>query len=132
MTLKQYLLLMVLGTAICWLGWGFTLFLVNPLAASALEMSFFYISLFLALIGSGSVLGIIVRRYFIRNDELVFRHVKNAFRQSVLIGVGLVGIFILLGQSLLTWWNAPLYILFLIFLEATFFTKRKFRNSPYV
>lgn len=131
MTLRQYLLLMTIGTLLCWGGWGVTLASVNPTDATTVEFGFFYVSLFLALVGTGSIVGLGLRRLFLKDDELIFRHVKNAFRQSVLIALTILILLMLLAGRLLTWWNAPLLILLAVCVETLKFTQRKFRNTLY-
>lgn len=131
MTLRQYLLLMTIGTLLCWAGWAVTLASVNPADATLVEFGFFYVSLFLALVGTGSIVGLGLRRLLLKDDELIFRHVKNAFRQSVLIALTILILLMLLAARLLTWWNAPLLILLAVCVETLIFTQRKFRNTLY-
>lgn len=126
MSLNQYLSLMLFGSSLGWLGWFLTMWLVDPFEASTLEKSFFYISLFLALVGSFSVIGLLVRRYIVKRDELIFRHVKNAFRQSVFIAVIIIFTLILQSLNLLTWWNAPILVVLVVLIELSLFSKRRF------
>lgn len=131
MSLRQYLLLMSFGTLLCWGGFLVTLFSVNPVDATAIEFGFFYVSLFLALVGTCSVAGLSFRRLFLKNDDLIFRHVKNAFRQSLLFACVVILMLVLLAAHLLTWWNLLLLILLVVSIEALIFTERKFRNKTY-
>lgn len=96
-----------------------------------LTLFFFYTSLFLAIVGTFSVIGFLVRRALIKNDEVVFRHVHRTFRQSVLLAGLIVVALLLLSMRLLTWWNSVILIIFFLFLEAVIFTNRKYRNDEY-
>lgn len=128
MTLRQYLTLMSIGTLLCWVAFVVVLSGVDPTGASMLEFLFFYASLFLGLLGTFSVFGFLLRRLFLKDDDVLFRHVRHTFRQSLIISLVIIFLLILTAQNLLTWWNFPLPIILGIFLEAIIFTNRKFRN----
>lgn len=132
MTLRQYLTLMSLGTALCWLIWFFIVWRTDPFMADAAVFLIFYASLFLALLGTFSVLGFIVRGLILQNDDLVFRHVKRTFRQSVIVSGILVFALFLWQKHLLTWWNALLLLVFFGILEGIIFTNRKYSGNDYV
>ena len=132
MSLKSYVLLMSIGTLLCWLAWGFVLLYLAPAEAGLSGLLFFYSSLFLAIVGSFSVLGLLIRLRVLKEDEIVFRHVRRAFRQSVLISGFLILILILQSQHLLAWWNLIILLSLFFFLEGVMFTGRKFNNRDYV
>lgn len=129
MTLKQYLILMSIGSILCWAAFIAVIFNVNPYSASTMEFVFFFSSFALAVVGTCSVVGFLLRRLFLKDDEIIFRHVKHTFRQSILIAAVLTLLLILQGLRLLTWWNFPLPIVLGVFLETIVFTKRKFSNT---
>lgn len=131
MTLRQYLILMSIGTILCWVAWLFVVWSIDPSDAGTLGFLFFYISLFLAIVGSFSVFGFLVRRAIIKDDELVFRHVKRTFRQSIFVATLIVFVLFLLAEHLLTWWNLILLLGLCVFLEAIVFTNRKYSNTNY-
>ncbi len=123
---------MSLGTVICWVTWCFIIFTLDPSNAGSLGMVFFYLSLFLALIGTFSVIIFLTRRLIVKNDEVIFRHVKKTFRQSVIVAALLIFALYLLQLHLLTWWNGILLITLFVFLEAVIFTNRRYSNKDYV
>lgn len=128
MTLRQYLILMSVGAAICWLAWFFVLGSIAPEQAEFFGFLFFYASLFLALAGTFSVIGFLIKKIILKNDQIVFHHVKSTFRQGMLAaGVIILGL-ILLQIKLLTWWNGILLILLLAVVEGIIFTNRKYNN----
>lgn len=124
MTLKKYLNLMSILTAICWLAWLVSLFWVNPEKAGIIGFVLFYFSLFMALWGSFSLVGFLLRIRF-NPKSVVFVQIETAFRQaiwlSIIISVGLM----LQGEKLLRWWNLLILIAFFLVLESFFFFSRK-------
>lgn len=132
MTLRQYLILMSLATGMCWVAWSAIIFSIDPQTASLMIFAFFYLSLFVALIGTISVIGFAIKRLIIKNDEIVFRHVKRTFRQSIIISSLMVLALILKQKDLLTWWNSIMLIILFSFLEGMVFTSRRYTNQDYV
>jgi hypothetical protein len=82
----------------------------------------------LALTGTFSVIGFLIKKIILKDDQIVFHHVKSTFRQGMLIaGVIILGL-ILLQIKLLTWWNGILLILLFAAIEGIIFTNRKYNN----
>lgn len=116
MTLKTYIIIMSAMTAICWTAWVFVLFMINPLVTNWIGFAMFYSSLFLALVGSSALIGFVVRFTYLK-QELVWRLVKEAFRQSFLFAILIVVSLILLSKDLFSWLNLLFLILGLSILE---------------
>lgn len=131
MTLRQYLILMSVGAAICWLAWFFVLGSIDPNQAGFFGFLFFYSSLFLALAGTFSVIGFLIKKIILKNDQIVFHHVKSTFRQSMLVAAVIILGLILLQLKLLTWWNAILLLMLFVAIEGIIFTNRKYNNNNY-
>ncbi|MDD2646655.1 MAG: hypothetical protein PHV78_00040 [Patescibacteria group bacterium] len=123
MTLKQYLNLMFICTLICWGVWVLSIFLVNPQNAGILGFVLFYLSLFLAILGSTALVGFLIRARLGKTP--IFAQVSIAFRQG--IWIALIIIFALLLQSfrLLRWWNVALFALLVIIIEVLILTNRR-------
>lgn len=132
MTLKQYLIFMSFATGLCWIAWFFVILSTDPHQATFVIFLFFYLSLFLSIIGTFSVLGFLLKKLIIKKDEIIFRHVKRTFRQSILISVFLILILLLRQIDLLTWWNLMLLFFLFIIIESFIFTNRKYSNNDYV
>ena len=128
MTLRYYLILMSLGAFICWLAWFFVLSSTNPEQAGFFGFLFFYCSLFLALAGTFSVIGFLVKKIILKNDQIVFHHVKSTFRQGLLIAGIIISGLLLLHLDLFAWWSAILLILIFTTVEGVIFTSRKHNN----
>jgi len=117
---------MTILTVVCWVAWVLTLILVNPQQSDLIGFVLFYFSLFLALLGTASVLGFLIRVWL--KKKPIFKQVEIAFRQGIWLGLLVSVIFILKGLNLLRWWNALFLILFLIFLELFFLlSNRRYR-----
>lgn len=124
MTLRQYLILMTISAIFCWGIWGFVLYSVDPTAAGILGIIFFYFSLFLSLMGTLAVLGLLLRMKFDK-EGLVFKTVTISFRQATLLGFLVIGSLILKSQGILTWWNIIFLVLALTVLEFFFMSYKK-------
>ena len=131
MSLRHYLIIMSFGTSLCWLSWGFIVYSLDPFKTSAVGLLFFYLTLFLALVGSFSVAGFMIKRLIVKQDEVVFRHVRRTFRQSVIVAALFVAGLLMLAEGFLTWWNALILLALGLALEAIIFSNRKYRNPDY-
>jgi len=104
MTLRFYLITMILITVVCWLVWLFVIFTVNPDVASWLGFVLFYLSFFLALAGSAAIVGFVIR-FIALKKALAFRLVRDAFRQSFLFAFLISASLFLLSKNLFNWLN---------------------------
>ncbi len=116
MTLKGYSSIMFITTTICWLLWLVIVNQVDPEVTNWLGFSLFYFSLFLSLLGTASLLGFVIR-FIAMKQELVFRLVKDAFRQSFLLSFLIIASLFLLSMKLFSWTNVALLVLSLSILE---------------
>ena len=114
---------MTLITLVCWVAWLVVLFYLNPFEAGFVGLLLFYISLFFALFGSFALLGFFLRVWFSK-EQIIFRHLGIATRQSLWFSVLLVSTLLLQGSGFIRWWNILLLIIFLTLLEF-FFLSRK-------
>ncbi len=124
MTLRQYLTWIGFGTLVAWGVFALVVLYLNPDTAGTLGFVFFYLSLFLGLAGTLTLLGF-VWRYVKHRDDLLFRHVTISFRQGVLLGVLVTGALFLQSQELLTWWNLVLLVVGITLLELFLLTSRR-------
>jgi hypothetical protein len=116
MTLKGYLTLMIFMTLASWGIWFYTVMAINPDITNWIGFLLFYFSLFLALLGTSAIFGFIFR-FVALKQELAFRLVKAAFRQSFLFAGLFIIILMLLSRDLFTWMNLSFLILGLSVLE---------------
>ncbi len=116
MTLRQYLFFMLVLTLLCWGGWLLVVRFVDPVSGGVVGHSLFYGTLGMALWGSLSVVGAVVRS-FIRRNEAPARHVASSFRQGLLLTAAVLGALMLQSHALLTGFNTFLLVLGLAFAE---------------
>lgn len=124
MTLKNYLWVMSILTAICWSIFAFVVNLVDPFSTNWLGFVLFYASLLASLIGTVSIIGFLIR-YSIDSEKIVFNIVKISFRQSFLISLFIISFLILKSFSLFSWLNLFLLIIFYTILEIVVVIKKK-------
>lgn len=124
MSLKQYLILISVGSVITWITWVIVLFSVNPFESGALGFTLFYITLSVACIGTLALMGFGVRMAIYRHEGIVLRQVTTAFRQSIFLTMILIGSLILQSHALLAWWNILIFIAGVTILEFFFLSSR--------
>ena len=116
MTLKNYLVVMSVLTAFCWGLFFFVASLVDPTGTNWLGFALFYLTLFVSLSGTISLIGFLMR-FAARRQELAFNLVKKSFRQSFLLALFLIILLILKAQNLFNWLNLALLIVVFTILE---------------
>lgn len=126
MTLKNYLFVMSVLTAVCWGIFLFVADLVDPTATNWLGFILFYLSLFLSLSGTSALIGFIFR-FVALKKELAFNLVKIAFRQSFLFSIFIIFLLILKSQELFNWINLILLVIVFAILELFFINYKKSR-----
>lgn len=132
MTLKTYLASITFGTVLCFVAWASVIANIDPEEAGALGFFLFYTTLFLGLVGFTSTIGLGVRKAIFREDEVVFRHARRAFRQSIIFSGLILATLVLLQVNFLRWWNGVILVALGIVLEGMVYTNRKYRNQDYV
>ncbi len=129
MTLSKYLTVMIISTLLCWGAWLLVVWQINPFEANFISFLIFYMSLFLALIGTLAIVGFLLRIIFYKKREPYFRQVKKSFRHSIFLTILLVAALILQSQRFLNWWNLIILMLAVIFFELFFLTGKTSVNK---
>jgi len=120
---------MTIAASICWTCFAFILSAINPLTTTFIGFFLFYLSLSLALIGSAAIVGFVIRFIFLRH-ELIFRSVKEAFRQSFLFSALIIISLILLSKNLFDWINLLILVTGLSVLEFFLLGYNKEHKTP--
>ncbi len=110
---------MTIGTVLCWGGWLWVLFFVNPYEAGIWGVVLFYAALFLGLLGALSLFGFSFRVLLIKH-EFAYKQVKHAFRQAMILAGLVVIVLYLWSHGLLVWWNLVLLVLLMAGVEYFF------------
>ena len=116
MSLRLYLFIMSIMTALCAFVFGYIVFTVNPETTNSTGFFLFYLALLLLIVGLTAIVGFIIR-FIIFRHELAVNTVKIAFRQSFIFAVFIVSALILLSKDLLNWLNLLILIIGLSALE---------------
>lgn len=114
---------MGLTTLVCWSSWLVVLFYLDPTNAGFPGFLLFYLSLFLALLGTFSLVGFFIRAWF-SQEEMVYKHIGISLRQGLLFSMLLSVSLLLQGEKLFNWWSALFFILFLAVLESFFLSHK--------
>jgi hypothetical protein len=117
---------MILATIACYLGLGAILFFFDPLAGGFWALILFYASLFLALVGTFALIGLISRLIFTK-DNLVFKKVTTSFRQGIWLSLLSCVSLYLNKIKLLDWRYLLPLILALVLLELFFIS---YKSKP--
>ena len=128
MTLRQYLVIMAAGTALSWVSVGLIVTTVDPSDTQGVVFGMFYASLFLALTGLLSIVGLALRVVVLKKQFLISRQVAVTFRQAVLLSTLVVVSLALQSKALFTWWTAVLVVAALTMLEF-FFVSTKVKQE---
>ncbi len=105
MTFALFCALMGVTSLLAWGGWAYVIFLIDPYEAGAPGLALFYITLFAALIGTFSLLGLLYRIKWLGRSQVLLREVMVAVRHGVMFAAVSVVSLALASQNLLTWWN---------------------------
>jgi len=116
MTLRWYLIIMTVATIFCWSAFIYVIMTINPEITNWLGFALFYLALFMAAVGSISIIGFLIRFIGLKH-ELVSQSVIAAFRQSILFAVFIVTVLFLLSRNLFSWLNLIFLIIGLSILE---------------
>lgn len=119
MTHAKYLSLIGISGFFAWIGWILTVFKLSPYENMGMALSFFFLTLFIALSCTFTVLGFYFRMWLFRN-EVFYKHINIALRQGVFLSLIAVFCFVFLMLKVLTWWTGLLLIFVAVLLEGYF------------
>ncbi len=122
MTHHRYISIIALSGLFAWIAWALIIFKLDPIQSMGISLSFFFITLLLALSCTFSVIGFYFRVWLFKN-EIFYKHINVALRQGLLLS--LITIFCLVFQMMrvLTWWSGLLLIVVAVLLEFYFSSK---------
>jgi hypothetical protein len=127
MSLRNYVILMIVATLACYLGLGAIIFYTNPFSDGVIALLLFYLSLFISLIGTFAIIGLLVKMIFTR-DKLAFRKVTASFRQAIWFSL-IISISLYLKKANLLVWKNMLMLVFAFTLIELFIISYKSKNK---
>ena len=122
MSLKTYVIGMLLATIVCWGAFGFVVFFVDP-DRGWISIIAWYLTLGLALMGTFTLIGYRVRVAVSHGEEL-YANLGVSLRQGILLTVALLGVLFLQSLRMLNWWDGGLLVGFIILLEFFFLSRQ--------
>lgn len=120
MGITGYLLTLTLSTAVAWIGWVTVLYQVNPDETGLVGFALFYLTLAVALFGTLTLLGTLVRVRKQGQTAVLAREVKLAFRHSAILTTACVILLFLAANEKLGWLSFLLVGVLAIGVEAGF------------
>lgn len=128
MSLRQYIIIMIFATILCWVSLGFVVVNIDPFDANYLGFIFFFVSVFFSLVGTLSLLAFAFYSIFKKNEPL-YRIVRNSFKDSVVWSGIFTVLLFLQGKDLLNIWNTLIFIGILVSLSIFMFFNKKIAVS---
>jgi hypothetical protein len=107
---------MIFTTLVCWGIFVGVVMTIDPNTTNWPGFVLFYTSLFLSLLGTSTIIGFLFR-FLMLKQQLAFRAVSEAFRQSFLFAILIIAALFLLSHHLFTWMNIAFLIVGLALLE---------------
>ena len=123
MPLRRILSLVSFGTLLAWSGVIALVLLFRPDDLMIWGVLLFYVFLFLATVGTCTVLGTVIR-VRIRRASVPVRQLMRSFRQAIFFGLLVIVALVLSHTELLSSWSLLLLIVGLGFVELFFVTSR--------
>lgn len=122
MSHNKYIAIIAGSGLLAWIGWLLVYFKLSVYQTLGLSLSFFYVTLFIALSATFAVLGFYFRVWLFRN-EIFYRHINVALRQGIFLS--LITVFCLIFQMMkvLSWWSGLLLVVIAVLLEFYFSAK---------
>lgn len=117
-TTKKYLIPLILGSLVALTGFILVLIYVDPFQTGWLGHFFFYLTLFLTVIGITTISSLIFRQKFF--PGIYAELFRVSLRQAILIAILITGLVYLEAHNILYWWVGLTLGLFLIAIESFF------------
>ncbi len=119
MTHSRYISIIAFSGVLAWSAWALIVLKLSPYESAGLALSFFYITLMIALSCTFTVFGFYFRVWLFKN-EIFYKHINIALRQGVFLS--LITVFCLIFQMMkvFSWWSGMLLVVIAVLLEFYF------------
>ncbi len=124
MSHHRYLAIIGSAGVLSWIAWVVVINKLDPFASTGVSLGLFFLSLFVALICTFTVVGFYFRVWLNKN-EIYYNHINIAFRQGVLLTFLAIGSLAFQLLGVLTWWSGLLFIAAITLVEFYFMAKEQ-------
>jgi len=121
---KNYLMLVASAGMLAWLAFVTVILKFNPYESTSIALAFFYLSLFIALSCTFTLIGYFFRLWLYKN-EIFYIHINVSLRQGIILSLIAIGCLVLLMLKVLTWWSGGLLITAAVLLEFYFASREE-------
>lgn len=122
MSHNNYLSVVAVAGLVSWLAWTVVIGKLDPFESKGLALGLFFLTLFIALTCTFSIVGFYLRLW-LNHNEFFYQHIHLALRQGFLLAVIVNGCLTFQILRVLTWWSGVLLILTVTFVEMYFVAK---------
>lgn len=117
MSYAKHLISIAVAGFFGWASVALVIYRLDPYKSTNLALGLLFLSLFIALTSTFTLLG-----YFIRTkihfNEIFYSHINVALRQGILLSLCSLTCLFLLVINALTWWSGLFIVLFITMIEA--------------
>lgn len=119
MSLVRFIVILSLGTLLSWGTWGLILTTLDPYTGGMLALILFYVSFWLGLMGTVTIIGFFLRAWLEKNG-VFFRQIATALRQGSFISTGATLALMLQGARWLNIWSGVSVLALVLVVEVFF------------
>ncbi len=123
MTFRWFLLVMTLATLSAWIAWIFVVNSMDPTQSGLIAFLLFYLTLFMAMLGTSVLFGTLIR-IWMRPNELLYRQTLRSFRQGIMLSGLFFSTLFLISFEVLRWWTILLLLVLFSLIELLFVSKK--------
>lgn len=116
MPLRRYIIIITISAIAAWLSWGLAVYYISPTEISNLSPIIFYITLFLSLIFTLALLGLLARIKIFKKEP-IFRQANISLRQSLWFAAIIVFSLFLKAKNSFNWLNILFFLIIIAVIE---------------
>lgn len=119
MTHHKYISIIAFSGLVSWVAWILVVLKLTPNESTGLSLTFFFVTLLIALSTTFAALGFYFRVWLFKN-EIFYKHINIALRQGVFLGLIVVFALLFKWMQVFTWWSGFLLVAIAVLLEFYF------------
>ncbi len=116
---STYIISILIATVLSWSSCLVVIYKLSPFSQQTLSLFLFYTSLFMALVGTFTLL-IYTIRLWLNKKEIYNTHLNTSLRQGALLSLMIIIDLVFQRLRVLTWWDGILLLAIIILLEFYF------------